>query len=54
MWLPLLGLRLDLRFDAGVFELLASLTVMFTVLGLEGWFTGGSGDDPLKYEYCID
>ena len=54
MWLPLLGLRLDLRFDAGVFELLASFTVIFTVLGLDGWFTGGSGEDPLKKEYCID
>ena len=36
IWLPLLGLLLDLRFDAGVFELRASFTVMFTVFGLDG------------------
>ena len=49
--LPRLGLlfrgEVFLRREAGVFEVLASFTEIFTVLGLVGGFEGGIGDVPL-------
>ena len=41
------------RLEPGVFEVLASFTEIFTVLGRVGGLEGGIGDDPLKWKIGI-